>query len=219
MKKILQGLVVWYFFFRKPIIPPSDTEYVYVTDTVWLDTVIVVSEPYYIHTPPKTVIIYKTDSSSLDSLSLILKEKEIVIASLKDSISIHENYLKQFPSNPKILGMDLNKDSLSLGLLSISGQTQINSWPINLDRFDYRWVHGSDLSRHPTQSPPIKERSQTQYFMGGGVDLLKTSPYILGRIQKDWARIMLYGDIRLGLLEIETSGIQIGINYEVWANR
>lgn len=230
MKKILEilqilvlisvvGLIVWYIFFRDIPTPDPRVDYVYITDTVYLDSVIKIPEPYPIPTPPKTVVIYKTDSSSLDSLSLIIQGKEIIIAGLKDSIAIHHNFLKLYPSNPKLLFMGLKRDSLSLGLLSISGQAQENSWPIDLNQFNYRWNHNSDLSRHPTQSPPIEEKSPIKYFMGGGVDLLKSSPYISGRIQKDWARIILYGDIRFGLLKVETSGIQIGANYELWVNR
>ena len=58
--------------------PDTLISYEYRTDTIWSDTVFILQEPLKIVTPPKTVTIYKTDTSSLDSLTILVKEKDII---------------------------------------------------------------------------------------------------------------------------------------------
>jgi hypothetical protein len=227
MKKYLNTILLvliilfigWYVFLRKvePIKPTIS--YQYHTDTLFIDTLYVPGKPYPIPTPPKTVKIYVIDSVALDSIKLALNEKEIIISGLKDSIAISVNYLKQFPSNPKLLTMDLKRDTLILGLLPISGQIQENAWPIDLNQFNYRWNFGSDLSRHPTQSPPTGKKPFANYFVGGGVDILHTVPYLSGRIEKQWSSLRFYGDIRVVLFNNDKGSINIGADYQLWQNR
>jgi len=53
-----------------------------------------------------------------------------------------------------------------------------------------------------------------QSYLGLGVDLLHLSPYVNVGVEKDYTRIKLYGDIRVGLLKTEYSGIDLGIKYK-----
>jgi hypothetical protein len=209
----------WYVFLRKVELLKPIIDYRYKTDTIFIDTLYVPGKPYPVHTPPKIVKIYVIDTAALDSIKLALNEKEIIISGLKESIAISVNYLKQFPSNPKLLAMDLTRDTLKLGLLSITGQVQENVWPIDLNQFNYRWNYGSDLSRHPVQSPPIKEKPFADYFIGGGVDIPHTTPYVSFRMEKNWTRIRLYGDMRVVLLNNNRGSINIGADYKLWQNR
>jgi len=207
------SLIIWDIFFRKKPILPPEISYQYETDTIWDSIPYIVPEPYPIYTQPYTVTIYTADTNTINSLKMELVEKDLIIISLTDTIRIYEGYLKQYPSNPKLLALDLKKDSMSIGLLNITGIPQENKWPIDLARFNYRWNYVVGLTRYPTLMPPTKERSPFEYFVGGGVDLLYLSPYVSGRIEKDWASMRLYGNINLGLLNKNISGIKLGVDY------
>ncbi len=210
----LIGFWVYITLIRKYPEPEIVDDYQYKTDTLYKDTLYLPGKPYPVPTPPRTVKIYLTDSSVIDSLKLLLQDQEVIIAGLEDTIALHEAYLKQFPENPKILNMDLSRDTLNFGLLFISGQIQERSWPIDLNRFNYRWSYASDLSRHPTHSPPVQEKPFAEYYAGGGFDFLWLSPYLNGRIEKNWARFQFYGDAQIGLLNLKASDIKVGLNYK-----
>lgn len=214
------GLIIWDIFFREDPIPPTLISYKYATDTVYIPAPYPIPEPYPVETPPRIITYYKVDSSAMDSLSFIISEMDLMIASLMDTIFIHEAYLKQFPKNPKLLAIDLRRDTMSMGLLNITGIPQEDKWPIDLSQFDYNWNYAAGLTRHPTLQPPTEERSPIEYSVGGGVDFLHLSPYIGGRAEKDWTRIRLYGDVHVGLLDSKASAIRVGVDYKLnGANR
>jgi len=214
------GLIIWDHFFRKhPTFDPiTIIDYQYVTDTIWEDTLYLLGDPYPVPTPPHIIIKYEVDSITLNYYKLKISNQNILIAGLLDTIAVHENYLKQFPRHPKLIELSLIKDSLLLGLLQISGQAESKNWPIDLNRFDYRWDYINDLTRRNIKTPPIEEKHFAQYFVGGGVDLLWLSPYIGFTVEKPFRRIRLYSDINIGLLNKNTSGIRLGLKYQINEN-
>ena len=216
---VITGLIIWDIFFRKHPEPKPFIDYRYATDTVYLPSPYAVPEPYAVPTPPRIITYYEVDSSVIDSLNLLLSEKDILIAGLLDTIRISESYLKQYPNNPKLLAIDLQRDTMSMGTLNITGIPQEDKWPIDLSQFDYRWTFAAGLSRHPVHSPPTKERPTLEYLVGGGVDFLYLSPYMGGRVEMNWTRIRPYVDIRVGLLKIESSEIKLGVDYKLNGNR
>ena len=213
---VIIGLIVWDIFFRKVTVPKPTISYQYITDTIWDSIPYVVREPYPVATPPSFVTIFVTDTMALKEYELRLVEQDIIISSLRDTIQIREAYLKQYPYNPKLLGIDLQKDTISIGLLNITGIPQEDKWPIDLARFDYRWIYQEGLGRVGTHPPPAQEKQPfANYLVGGGVDLLYLSPYVSGKIEKEWARIRLYGNIDVGLLSNNTSAIKLGVDYKL----
>lgn len=209
------GLIVWDSTFRKDKEPLSSISYEYTTDTVFIDKPYAVPEPYAVSTPPRILIRYKMDSSLLDSLKLVISDRNIIITGLQDSITISKNYLKQFPENPKLIALQLKRDTLSLGLLGIDGLVNESIWPIDLNIYEYRWDYLSDLSRHGIKPPPT-ETPSLDYYVGGGYDFVGGSPYISGKISKDWSRIRLYGITRFGLLNNESHSISLGVDYIIY---
>jgi len=210
---LIVGIIIWDIFFRvRPVSPPV-VEYRYVTDTIIDSVPYVVPKPYPVPTPPKIVVIY--DSLKLDSMQLVLSEKNIIILGLKEQIAIHQNFLKQFPNNPKLLSLDLNRDTIGISLLQISGQIHEARWPMDFNRFNYRWDFNSGLTRIVTKPPPIEKRLIPDYFVGGGVDLLWLSPYLSGRAEISWNKLRLHGTTELGFLRKEASSIKIGLEYKL----
>lgn len=208
------GLIVWDAKFRKHSTPPSVISYSYIPDTIYIPAPYPIPEPYPVETPPRIITYYQIDSTAIDSMSLIISELDIMVMGLLDTISIHQSYLKQYPNNPKLLAVDLKRDTVSMGLLNITGIPQEEKWPIDLNQFDYIWNYVAGLTRHPTSLPPTKEKSPLEYFVGGGVDFLYLSPYVSGSIEKDWARIRLYSTAEFGLLKKEPVSIKFGVDYK-----
>ena len=102
---IILSLIFWDSFIRKHPISDSITtiDYQYITDTVWKDTLYLIGDPYPIPTPPRIITKYKTDSIAIKNLQLLISKQDVLIAGLKDTITLRESYLKQFPSHPKLI--------------------------------------------------------------------------------------------------------------------
>jgi len=211
---IIAGLAIWYFFFRKEPTPTQTVSYEYVTDTVYIDRIIKVKVPTGISTSPQTVLVYKTDSSVIDSLNIELKNKQILLSSLMYSVSLHQSFITQFPTNPKLLSLALYRDSLSLGLLNTKGEVTESMWPIDLNKWYYTWDNESDLLRYSTNIPK-PDKPFLDFYMGGGFDMLWVSPYVSASVEKNISRIRLYGNAQLGLLKNEVHGLKIGIDYRI----
>jgi hypothetical protein len=207
---ILLAVIVYLGFFREPKIEFVSYP-VYRTDTIYVYETIKVPKPYPVPTPPSTVEIYLVDSLAIDSLKLELSKQNIILQGLYSQIEISQNFLKQFPYNPKLLGLELSFDSLSLSILKTNGIPESQTFPIFLSGFKYRWTN-EGLSSIPIDPRPINLPLQS--YLGLGVDLLHLSPYVNVGVEKDYTRIKLYGDIRVGLLKTEYSGIDLGIKYK-----
>lgn len=219
---LLSGILVWALFFRK--VPTPDPivsiSYQYKTDTVWKDTLYVPGKPYPVPTPPKYITKYISDTALINALRIQLSESQVIITGLKDSIAISKNYLKQYPRNPKLIAFNIKKDTMALGLLQITGQVEEREWPVDFTAWNYNWSYPTGLSREKVPEPPTLKEPFANYFVGGGVDLLYKSPYISGKIEKDWASIRLYGTIDVGLLKSESSSIKLGVDYKIqWRDR
>lgn len=210
------GLVVWDSFFRKYPSPPPSIEYKYITDTIEVPVPYEVPKPYPVPTPPRIVEIYLTDSTALDSLKLVINKMDITISGLEEEIHIHQYFLKQNPYNPKLLSLNLIKDTLSLALLQISGRTERASWPIDLNRFNYRWTFDAGFSRQEVRLPPTKERFNANYFVGGGIDIFETSPYLSGSAEITRNKFRAYSRIDLGLLKGKTTSFRLGLDYNIY---
>lgn len=212
----LIGSIIFLVFFNEPEVV-NTISYEYTTDTIFLDTLYVPGDPYPVSTPPKTVIEFVTDSNLISALRIQLRDQDILITSLEDSLLISSLYLKQFVSNPKFLSMNLSKDSLEIGMLRINGKVSDNRWPIDLLAFNYKWDNEVGLSRaNVTRPPPVVEKQPfAQLYAGGGTDILNSSPFLSFTAQKSWTRIMISLNTDLGLLHNETNSIKLGLNYSL----
>ena len=209
---ILVGVFYVIFFHRTEPTHILDPNIQWKTDTIKVPEPYAVPEPYGIKVPPRIVKIYEVDSSALDSLKLIIKNDSITIAGLHNQINIHSNYLKLFPTNPKLIALDLSFDTLSLSLLNISGIITSYDYPIFIEFFKYHWSEGQltkeDNIRVIPQNPNF-----LNYKAGLGYDLLFLTPYIQGEISKDISKFDIYGRIGFGLLNNKASEIRVGVNY------
>lgn len=122
--------------------------YGYITEEIQVKKPYPYPQPYLVNTPPEIIYEYETDTSVLDSLKLLLQDKEIIISGLEKEIKIHQNFLKQYPYNPKLIEFTLDNNLLSLSLLGIRGSIYKEEYPLYLDHYRYKWVYPS-LTREP----------------------------------------------------------------------
>jgi len=205
-------LLIYILFGKTDSIP--DIVYNYKTDTIYVDRPYEVPVPYEVPTPPKVVKVYLVDSTSIDSLSMIIKDKDLIIFKLRDSILISEYYFKQFPKNPKLLSLGLSKDSLNISLLNIGGNVNSFNWPINLTYFDYRWDYENNLTR--SVHKVSNYGPSFNYYIGMGLDIPRTSPFITNQLEITNRKIKVFTSADIGLLDIKSSNFKFGIGYSIY---
>ena len=207
---LIIGFMVGYFLFDNTIILPSEKEYI--TDTIKVPDPYPVPKPYPVPSKPKEVKVYEKDTAAIDSLKVLLSEKDILINGLKYQIIISQDYLKQFPENPKLLELDLQWDSLSIGLLNIKGIPTKETFPLYLDRYKYKWTL-SGLSKTDHLMPQIKPSPYYLYSIGSGIDLWQRNIYLSGKVSYVKNRFTFYSDLRYGLLEPKKTTLNFGVEY------
>ena len=210
-------LIGWYFFIRKDPPPIQTVSYEYVTDSIYVDRPYEVRVPYEVKTPPITVTEYLVDSVAIKDLRLKISEAKIIIESLNENIIIQGDYLKQYPNNPKLIAFYLNRDTLNLGLLLISGLIVEERWPIDLNAWVYSWNYESNLTRHPTQPPPVETQDLIQLFIGGGATFgYKSSPHISLRGEMGRKNLRVFSDVNFMITQPDYSNLRLGVEYKIY---
>lgn len=187
------------------------------TDTVYINRPIQALKPYKKPVLPSVVTEYlfveSEDISKLESLKLRILNDSLVIEDLKTKITIHENYIKQFPINPKLVSLSLDKNNLSLSLLEIDGVAKSYDYPISTDYYKYRW---SDkvFSAEKSVSPTVRNR--LNYYMGINSTFYGViTPSATFRIEKRWARNIISVNSSMELLEIKVPTITMNYEYNL----
>ena len=206
-------LAIWYFFIRDKG-PAAVPDMVYKTKIVNIDVPYKVSVPYSVGTKPITIYKYRTDTSALDSLKMVIYQNEILIKGLKEEVKISMDFIKYFAKNPKLVELNLTRDTLAMSLLHIDGNIIQNVYPVFLNNFAYRWTYNR-LTHTELPPPIIEESSWIDLYGGGGFDFISLSPYLDFQVEKDWTRIRAYAGLQVGLLNINSSQLKLGIRYKI----
>jgi len=190
---ILIGIIL-YSRFSKPL-PPSK-QFVYKTDTVYEDVPYEVLKGFKDTTKPKTITYY-IPQPFLDSIKIKYLEDSLkfIISNLEGQVEIHANYLKQYPNAHKLISLDLIRHNFSLTTLNISGNTQTNTWPLDLDNFQYRYVNNffSEIElKNPISPPTLWELYKPELWLGGRYDILNQHLFFNAELSKP-IKYMRYG--------------------------
>lgn len=208
----------YYFLSRYDFQSSSEPQIEYKTIRVEVPNPYPVPKPYPVDSPPKIIKKFITDSSLLDSLKLVIENQNIVITGLSDSLSIHQNYLKQFPSNPKLIELLLSKDSLSLALLNIQGQIYQNTYPIFLNHYRYKYTNSglTSIKIKPIVEEDLPESHWLTIYSGMYYCILQNNFYPYIRMEKDIKNFKLNTNINLNLNDYTNSQLLIGIGYKLY---
>ena len=113
-----------------------------VPDTVYREREIKVPKPYPVYTKPEKVIVYQ-DTGRIIYKEIKTNGNSIVLfnSDSPDSTLISKNFLTRYPTNHKLISMDINGSNLKLQLLNTSGITLEERYSLNQSRYKYRYVN------------------------------------------------------------------------------
>lgn len=193
---------------------PKDI-YKYKTDTLYENKPYPYPDPYLIITKPRYFTFYQVDSTAIDSLELELRDKEIIISGLEEEIRIHENFLKQYPYNPKLVELNLNKDTLSLSLLNIQGLIFKQDYPLYLDQYKYKWSH-PDFSREKIKTKPKDPSFTLSSYVFVGYSLYPNSPIISNSWELSRGKIRLSSNVGILFKENKPIYLDLKLGYKFY---
>ena len=110
------------------------------TDTIWKKDTIKIPKPYNIYLKPEKVIVYKTDTFNKVYKEVKFINDTIVLLSNETTpMKVDKQFLLQYPTSSKLISFDLSNSKLQLDLLSTEGQITRNNYPLDFNRYKYRY--------------------------------------------------------------------------------
>lgn len=131
--------------------PQPDQIFPTKTDTIFIDRPYEVEKPLPLPVKPVTLVQWKTEQVTIDSV--VLKHDTVYITTENNSFSYHERFLALFPENPKLLGIELRKKDFNISTLKPSGEITTENFKVDLERYNYRYTENS------LSAKPVKYRS------------------------------------------------------------
>lgn len=147
---VVIGVLTYFLFYSRSTINHQREEIETLklkTDTVYRDRLIKVLKPFETILPPKLIVMYQdTGSTRFDLIKLHGNNLVLFDTKLNDSLIISKRFLTHYPLSEKLIGFELDRNSLNLQLFSISGFAKEKKYDLDLDRFKYRYTN-NELSR------------------------------------------------------------------------
>lgn len=131
-------------------------DYSYKTDTVYLDRPFIPKEHIGEKTKPKTKTIYENEKSGF---KIYYRDSIITIRDTIDTSQVFylsPDFLKLYPNSPKLLNLELKKDSLHLTLMDSMAKVFTDYYPIDLLYFNYRINEVGEMKREDLNYKPKK---------------------------------------------------------------
>lgn len=214
---ILIGVVLYLVWQIRNIEPTVEHHYEYITDTVEIEVPFEPLPTIGINTQPITVYKYPIPTyQDLDHITLSFTDDSLitVINHLQDSLKIHQNFIKLYPENPKLLNLSLTQDSLKLSTLNIQGQVHQDVYPLYLQRYNYNYgLEG--LGRTP-YNRPSDFRLDYYVFTAGGYSFTEKTPLIMLRPGITLNRLSLEMGSSLYLKQEPTLRLDLALGYKIW---
>lgn len=192
-------------------------EKVFKTDTLYIKEPFIPEDIPKDTVKPKTVVIYQVDSSRLREYQLRIMQDSVkyslLIRGLKDSFLISEVFLKTYPGNPKLLGLNLYRDSLNLTTMTIDGVTKSEKYNLLLQDYNYIW-NISGLGYEKTKYKKEKRNPFSHYF-GMQYDFFNKQILPIYQIRLNIKKFELNLSASQELMLNENPEIRLGINYKI----
>lgn len=110
------------------------------SDTVFKRDTLKIPKPYPIYLKPEKVIIYKTDTTRVPYKEVkIVRDTIVLLSPETNPLKVNKQFLLQYPTSSKLVSFDLSHSKLQLDLLSIDGVISRNSYPLDFNRYNYRY--------------------------------------------------------------------------------
>lgn len=212
---IIIGLVLYIINLYKKDIPITEVINTH-TDTTIVKDYFKPIKPLKNITLPTTIIEYRPikveDKYVIKSLKLKITQDSLEILGLKEKLSLHQDYIKLYPKNPKLISLSLSQKLLTLSLLQTDGIIRDYNYNLFLDGYKYHWLSNQMTLEY--NRPNIK-RNPMGIYLGTSSTINNFDPLISVRAEKQWARKRIYLGTSLGLLSTERSRIEFGLEYNL----
>tara|TARA_R110002012_G_scaffold315642_1_gene529715 strand:- start:2433 stop:3113 length:681 start_codon:yes stop_codon:yes gene_type:complete len=172
----------------------TKVEYIYKTDTLYIDKPFEVHDTLIKVTPPKYITYYK-DTGSYHNITVEKVDTNLLVRihELEDSIHIHEKFLKKHPFASKLLELELRKDSLRLTTMNITSQVESKIYPIDLNFYQYQY--SDNTLRHDSlkqsKSPRKNSNVKRSLLIGGSYSILQKTPLVHLEYPINYRRVRL----------------------------
>ena len=184
-----------------------------VTDTLYMDKPYPVTQLKRDTLKPDVVIFWEIDSTQLKEYEMRIHDDSIIILGLRDSIRISKAYLETFPKYPKLLGLDLFRDSLNLTTISINGLTKTEKYELQLQDYNYYWtIDGFGYKKASYKKERVNPFS---HYLGLHYDFLRKKPLPTYQIRLNLGKIECNFSASQELYFTEKPEIRIGLNYKL----
>jgi len=198
--------------------PEPINRYIYKTDSLYKDKYFKAVEELKNKIPPKVITRWKDPIPGEDIIIEKVPDSTILyIGKLKTRLSIADNFIKNYPTNPKLLELKLDKSNLELTTLDINNKAETFQYPLYLDNYSYQW-----LEKQMTTSDYHIKKERTKFDMSNlyivtGYDYLNKNNTIGLDYTLKLGRIKVMADTKL-LLQKSTDNIEanIGIGYKLF---
>lgn len=189
---------------------------VHKTDTIYMDKPYPVTKIERDTLIPETCTIYMVDSSQLSEYRLKIIDDSlkysILVQGLRDSIRISESFLRQYPYNPKLLGIDLFRDSLLLTIMNTDGISHTDKYSLFLQDYNYTWASGK-FGYTKTSYP--KKRKVFSHYLGINYDFLNKAITPCYEVRFTLSRFELNLQAYQELLLNDNFSLSVGMRYRL----
>lgn len=166
----------------------------YITDTIQssIPHQEVIKPTYEITVRPRIVVNYPPGNTQ--GVKLVMSDSLLkVIDSLNKKITlINTEYIKQYPSSPKIVYGKFTRDSLQMDLLETTGLIHSLRYPVNYTGYEYQLIN-SELQAKKLKKGILKPPATVTIF--GGYSILTKNPLASVQYQKSLGKIVLSGEM------------------------
>ena len=179
--------------------------------------------PYEVLIPPH--ITYKYMSYK-DSMALVyVRDSLICLVStgiIHDTIKVKTKFLTAFPTQPKLINLDLQMDSINVTLLNIQAELYTLRYPLNLFGFKYRY-DGFNMSVKPLQNPygrPTVSKWDMGLYGYLGTNIINyptINPILLAELRISYSRINLSVEPNMTINKHPELGINLKAGYKLWS--
>ncbi len=155
--------------------------------------------------------------SIVDSLICLVNTK-----STKDTVKVKSRFLTLFPSQPKLINLDLQMDTLDVTLLNIQAELYTLRYPLNLFNWKYRY-DGFQMSTKQLPSPYGKPKYSKWGFEVSGylgsnvISYPSLIPYLSAEGRVNYASVTLSVEPFVTINKAPELGINAKVGYKIWS--
>ena len=175
---------------------------------------------YKNYVPPAVVVNYVDSTKTINNHKQVIVSNDSllqVIDSLQNEITeISLDYIRRYPSSPKLIYGEYSGDTARFDLLEIDGQIRTYKYGVNYTRFGYQWLSSADFRAHTITRTTFSELLEKSTLYGNaGYSFTLAKPFISMDYSLYKRRYRLDFDTRMTLENSPVFRFDVGLGYKI----